>query len=206
MPDAVFRTAHRHLARNCPVMRRLTEAVGPCTLEPQSGDPFTVLVRCVIAQQISTKAARSISEKLVAAVGGAPLTPAKIAGLTEACFKECGISGPKRRTLRALAEYVTAHPVLLPGLPDSDDDTIRARLTAITGIGPWTADMFLIFGLGRPDVLAVGDYGIRVAVRNEFRLRKLPDAAQLTRIARPWEPYRTVACWYLWRSLEFAGK
>jgi DNA-3-methyladenine glycosylase II len=204
MPNAVFQTAREHLARNCPVMKRLTDSVGPCTLEAQTGDPFTLLVRCVIAQQISTKAARSISEKLVTAVGGAPVTPAKIAGLTEARFKECGISGPKQRTLRAAADHVTANPDLLPGIPERDDEAIREQLTAIKGIGPWTADMFLIFGLVRPDVLAVGDYGIRVAVKNLFRLRKLPDAVKLMKIARPWEPYRTAACWYLWRSLELA--
>ncbi len=202
MSTPFYKTARQHLAGNCPVMKQLIGTVGPCTLTPKSDDPFTLLVGCVISQQISTKAAKSIFDKLTAAVGGPPVPLAKLSKFTEARFKACGVSGPKQRTLRAVMDHVKANRKLLPGIAERDDDAIRTQLTEIKGIGPWTVDMFLMFGMGRPDVLAVGDYGIRVAVKNQFRCRKLPDAARLTKIAEPWKPYRTVACWYLWRSLE----
>jgi DNA-3-methyladenine glycosylase II len=212
--------AARHLADNCAVMRRVIERVGPCTLAPKPFDPFTLLVRCVVAQQISTKAAESIFWKLAAAVNGLPAPAAsdpnalamwqreasvplaKLAKFTDAKLKACGVSGPKQRTLRAVVAHLQANPKLLPGIPELSDDAIRDELTAIKGIGPWTVDMFLLFGLMRPDVWPVGDYGIKVAVRQHFKMRKLPDAARLTKVARPWSPHRSVASWYLWRSLD----
>ncbi|MBN9120213.1 MAG: DNA-3-methyladenine glycosylase 2 family protein [Planctomycetes bacterium] len=206
MSTPFYKKVRRHLSDNCPVMNRLIARVGPCTLVPRGDDPFTLLVRCVISQQISTKAAESISGKLVALLNdGAPTGPipfVKLAKLTEAKYKACGISGPKQRTLRAVVDHVRANPTLLSDIPALADDAIRTHLTAIKGIGPWTADMFLLFGMGRPDVWAVGDYGIQVAVKTLFNLRKVPDAARLAKIARPWEPYRSVASWYLWRSLD----
>ena len=206
MSTPFYKKARRHLSDNCPVMNRLISRVGPCTLVPRGDDPFTLLVRCVISQQISTKAAESISGRLVALLNdGAtdgPIPFARLATLTKAKYKSCGISGPKQRTLRAVIDHIKANPDLLPNVPTLNDDAIRTHLTSIKGIGPWTADMFLLFGLGRPDVWAVGDYGIKVAVKTQFNLRKVPDAARLTKIARPWEPYRSVASWYLWRSLD----
>jgi 3-methyladenine DNA glycosylase/8-oxoguanine DNA glycosylase len=159
----------------------------------------------VIGQQISSKAAQSIFDKLVALVGNesdGAIPAAELARLSEADFKSCGISAPKQRTIRAVLDHVAAHPDLIPSVPDLSDDDLRARLTAIKGIGPWTVDMLMMFGLGRPDVWAVGDYGVQVAVKNLFGLRKLPKADRLTKIAKPWQPHRSVASWYLWRSLE----
>ena len=206
MSTQFYKKVRRHLSANCPVMNRIVARVGPCTLAPRGGDPFTLLVRCVISQQISTKAASSISGKLVALLNAGaadgPIPMAQLAKFTEAEYKACGISGPKQRTLRALIDHVTANPGLLPGIPNLDDAAVREHLVAIKGIGPWTADMFLLFGINRPDVWAVGDYGLRVAVKKHFNLRKLPDAKKMTTIAKPWEPYRSVASWYLWRSLE----
>lgn len=183
-------------------MKRLIERVGPCTLTPNPADPFTLLVRCVIFQQISTKAAASIFNKLAALVGGPPVPMAKLDRLDEGKLKSCGISGPKLRTLRAVIDHVRANPDLLPDIEKRTDDTIREQLTQIKGIGPWSADMFLMFGLGRPDVLPVGDYGFRMAVKNEFKLRKMPEAAHLIKRGEVWRPYRSIATWYLWRSLE----
>src|SRR5205823_11226995 len=123
MSTPFYRKARRHLAGNCPVMKRIVARVGPCTLQPMPADPFTLLVRCVIFQQISTKAARSIFDKLAAAVGGPSIPPAKLARMTESRLRACGVSGPKQRTLRAVVEHVRANPDLLPGLAERDDDT-----------------------------------------------------------------------------------
>jgi DNA-3-methyladenine glycosylase II len=221
MSTPFYKKVRRHLSANCPVMKRLVERVGACTLVPKADDPFTLLVRCVISQQISTKAAESIYGRLARAVNPPPTGPhpadgtslalwqresliplAKLAAFTEADYKECGVSAPKQRTLRAVIDHVMANPELLPNIPSLDDDAIRDQLVVIKGIGPWTVHMFLLFGISRPDVWAVGDYGLKVAVKNQFRLRKLPDAKKMTKLARPWEPYRSVASWYLWRSLE----
>lgn len=200
-----YQKVRRHLSDNCPVMKQIITRVGPCTLKPYDLDPFTLLVRCVISQQISTKAAQSISGKLVDLVGdpeSGAIPLAKLANLSDAKYKSVGISGPKQRTLRAMVAHVIANPKLLPSIPELSDEALREQLTAIKGIGPWTVDMFLLFGLGRPDVWAVGDYGIKVAVKSQFKLRKLPDAKRMEKISEPWKPHRSVASWYLWRSLD----
>lgn len=200
-----YKKVRRHLSDNCPVMKRLIARVGPCTLAPRRLDPFTLLVRCVISQQISTKAAESISGRLVALAGdpeSGEIPPARLAKFTDAKFKACGISGPKQRTIRAVIAHLHAHPTLLPGIPELGDDALREQLTSIKGIGPWTVDMFLLFAIMRPDIWAVGDYGLKVALKRHFNLRKLPDAKRMEKLSEPWKPHRSVASWYLWRSLE----
>jgi DNA-3-methyladenine glycosylase II len=201
MSTPYYQKVRRHLSRKCPVMKKLISRVGPCTLEAGAGDPFTLLVRCVIAQQISTKAARSITARLTEAVGGPPVPRERIAELSDVQFQGCGVSGPKRRTLRALAAHFGAHPDLSQEVASRDDDWLRENLTAVSGIGPWTVDMFLMFAIMRPDILPVGDYGLKAAVKNEFGLKDLPKPAELEKIAEPWKPYRSIATWYLWRSL-----
>jgi DNA-3-methyladenine glycosylase II len=202
MSTPIYKKARGHLSRNCPVMKRVIEIVGPCTMASFPGDAFTLLVRCVIYQQISTKAAKSIFDRLLAIIGDESIPIAKLAKLPESQFKACGISGPKQRTMRAVIDHVQANPNLLPDISAHADETVHEQLTQIKGIGPWTADMFLMFGISRPDVFPVGDYGVRVAIQKQFRLRKLPDAEKCRKIGKPWTPYRSVASWYLWRSLE----
>jgi DNA-3-methyladenine glycosylase II len=196
-------SAVRHLSRRCPVMKTLVARVGPCTWAPATAtdDHFTQIVRAVIAQQISGKAARSISAKLTAAVGGPPVLPTKLARMTEARFRACGVSGPKQRALKAVCDYVAANPDFLAGIAEREDALLRSQMVSIKGIGPWTADMFLMFAVNRPDVLPVGDYGLRVGVMKEFGLKGLPTKAELEEIAEPWRPYRSIATWYFWRSL-----
>jgi len=196
--------AVRHLSRRCPTMKSLIRRVGPCTWQPAVDDPFTLIVRCVISQQISWKAAKSITARLLDAVGS--VTPRRLAKLTDEQYQSCGVSGPKRRALRAVCDYVLANRRFLSGIPSTADEVLRERLVSINGIGPWTVDMFMMFGLGRTDVLAVGDYGIRVGVQKLFGLPDLPKPAEMERIAEPWQPYRSVASWYVWRSLEFDKK
>jgi DNA-3-methyladenine glycosylase II len=200
--DELYKKAVRHLARKCQVMKRLVARVGPCTWKPVSDDPFTVLVRCVIYQQISTKAAKSIFDRLIAAAGGLPIDRGRLAALTEADFRACGVSGPKQRTLRGVADHMAANPGLLADIAAREDVLLRTQLTAIKGIGPWSVDMFLMFGICRPDVLPVGDLGLRAGVRDEFGLKELPTARELEELAEPWRPYRSVATWYFWRGLE----
>ena len=182
-------------------MKGLIARVGPCTLTPKSDDPFTLLVRCVIAQQISGKAATSITAKLTAALKGPPIDITRLARMTETRFRACGVSGPKQRTLKALCAHVRSNPGLLPGIESRDDETIREQLVAIKGIGPWTVDMFLMFGMMRPDVLPVGDLGLRMGVRDEFGLKELPKPAEIMKLAEPWRPYRSIATWYFWRRV-----
>lgn len=198
----LYAKAVRHLSRRCPVLKSLTARVGPCTWAPASDDPFTMLVRCVISQQISTKAAKSIFDRLTATVGGLPIARDRLAGLTEADFKACGVSGPKQRTIWAVATHLDANPDLVQKIEAYDDDQVRTHLTTIKGIGHWTADMYLMFGLGRPDVLPVGDFGLRAGVKRFYGLAEMPKPPELVTLAENWQPFRSVATWYIWRGLE----
>ena len=199
-PPQPHAAAQRHLARKCPVMKRLIAVHGPCTLTPRPDDPFNLLVRCVVAQQISTKAAESIYAKLAAAAGGPPVAREALLKLSDAELKACGLSGAKQRTLRAVADRVAANPALYAKIADVPDEELREHLVSIKGIGPWTVDMFLMFAISRPDVLPVGDFGLRAGVRDEFGLKELPTKEELEKIAEPWKPYRSIATWYFWRS------
>src|SRR5580692_1204980 len=134
MSTPFYKKARGHLTRNCPVMKRVIGIVGPCTMASIPGDPFTLLVRCVISQQISTKAARSIFGKLLELVGDVSIPMANLANLSESQFKACGLSGPKQRTLRAVIDHVQANPNLLPGITAHDDETVHEQLTQIKGI------------------------------------------------------------------------
>lgn len=183
-------------------MRGLIKQVGPCTWTHEPDDPFALIVRCIIGQQISGKAAAAIHGRLTETLGRAGITPRRLAKLADDQFQACGISGPKRRAIRAVTEFMLANPRFLRGIPTMPDDELREQLVSIKGIGPWTVDMFLMFGLGRPDVLSAPDYGIRVGIKNLFGLPDLPKPKELERIAEPWRPHRSVAMWYVWRSLE----
>jgi DNA-3-methyladenine glycosylase II len=186
-----------------PVMSRLiTGWGGPLPAEPDGrGRPeehYAALVRSIAGQQLSVKAARSIWNRLVERFGGHPPTPEQIlADDPEELRAACGFSNAKVRYLRSLAEHVLDGSLELDRLPELDDEEVVAELTAVKGIGEWTAHMFLMFTLHRPDVLPVGDLG----VRNAFR-RHYGEEADLVAAAEAWRPHRTRACLYLWRSLD----
>jgi DNA-3-methyladenine glycosylase II len=192
--------ASAHLRATHPKWNSLIERVGPCQLRPNP-DRFGLLVRAIIGQQISTKAAASILARLRTMVG-VPLEPKRILALDEATLRQAGLSARKASYIRELAAAVSDRGLHLGRIGLSKNQTIIERLTQVKGIGRWTADMFLIFALNRPDVLPVTDLGIRVALRRYFELPDLPAPAQCEQLADPWRPYRTVAMWYLWRDLD----
>jgi DNA-3-methyladenine glycosylase II len=171
--------------------------VGPCTLAP-GGDRFAALVRAVVAQMISTAAARTIFARLEAAVGC--LTPEALLAAGQERLRGMGLSGAKARGLADLAAHVTDGRLPLERLDEMADEEVIARLVPVRGIGRWTAEMFLIFSLGRLDVLPVDDFGLRAGVRDEYRLPELPSAKELRTLAEPWRPYRSIGTWYFWKS------
>jgi len=189
-----------------PVMARLIddhhELVKADLKRERPGDAYGALLRSIVGQQLSTKAASTIYGRMLELFGGHAPTPRQLLKADPEKIRAAGLSRPKIAYLRDLAEHVEKGTLELEQLPDLPDEEVTAQLTAIKGLGPWTADMFLMFQLGRPDVLPVGDQGIRRAVKVEYRLRKFPDPKRLEKIAKPWRPYRTLACLYLWSSLD----
>lgn len=163
---------------------------------------FQALARAIVFQQLSTKAARTIYERLEQAAGRA-ITPESIQGLSVGEMRRAGLSKQKIGYIRDLAEHAFSGKVDFAKLHQMSDEEVITVLTDIRGIGEWTAHMFLIFALRRPNILASGDLGVRTAVQRAYRKRKLPTSKQMEKIAASWHPYRSVACWYLWRSLEF---
>lgn len=181
-------------------MAAVIAQVGPCRLTRRRGH-FAALVRAIVGQQVSSSAARTIHARVCAALGGTPTAEA-IRACSDAALRGAGLSHQKLSYLRDLAERVHVGDVNLRGLNRLDDDAIISHLTQVRGIGRWTAEMFLMFVLNRPDVLPVDDLGIRKGFLHVYGLRKLPPPRRMEQLARPWRPYRTVGCWYLWRVLD----
>ncbi len=196
-----IREAVEHLTQADPVLARLIEAVGPFTLRTHR-DRFDLLARSILSQQLSTKAARTIRERLLAELDGSRLCPQAICSLPTARLRKAGLSQRKAEYLRELAENVVSGRLPLHRLGRLPDEEVIERLVEIRGIGVWTAQMFLIFALGRLDVFPADDLGIRVAIRDLYGLEELPQRATSQRIADPWRPFRSVASWYLWRSRD----
>jgi DNA-3-methyladenine glycosylase II len=176
------------------------EKVGPCRLELRP-DRFGTLVRAIIGQQISTKAARSIDQRL-RDLAGDPHEPNSIIAVGFDALRSVGLSGVKARYILNLCEAVVSGQVPLDEVHDWEDERIVAALTAIKGIGPWTAEMFLVFSLGRPDVLSPGDLGIKVGLKNHHGLDAMPTPRQCHELAEPLRPYRSIAMWYLWKEVD----
>jgi DNA-3-methyladenine glycosylase II len=200
--NAVFTRAQRHLARRDPVLKRLIGQVGPCTLR-HNPDGFAVLVRSIIAQQISTKAALAIGGRLLQALGRRGLRPAAILAASDQTLQAAGLSTAKRLALRDLATKVASKEVPLARLHQMADEEVIECLVPVRGIGRWTAEMFLIFSLGRLDVLPLADHGLRAGVRRHYELEELPARRELMALAEPWRPYRSVATWFFWKSFGF---
>jgi DNA-3-methyladenine glycosylase II len=195
------RKATDHLRRSDPRLAEVVARVGPIRLTPQQCSPFESLTRAIVYQQLSGKAAATIFGRLRERCRG-EISPERVGGLADAEMRAAGISPQKLGYLRDLARHTRGGELDFPAIVELDDEAVIERLTAVKGIGRWSAEMFLMFYLCRPDVLPTGDLGIRKAAQSLYRLRKLPEPERLTKIAEPWRPFRTAACWYLWRSLE----
>jgi DNA-3-methyladenine glycosylase II len=205
MTPADYARARRTLARRDPVMRDLMRRHGGCGLAAsQHADPFAALTRAIISQQLSTKAAATIAGRFDALCGPGGPAPAAVAAVSDPRLRAAGLSSQKIGYLRDLCLRIGTGALRLDLLDSLPDEQVIEALTQVKGIGRWTAEMFLIFRLHRPDVLPVGDLGILKAVRRVYGLRKVPTADRLTRIGESWRPYRSIACWYLWASLDNA--
>ena len=204
---ASTRAGLAHLRAADPILAELIGAVGPLG-DPREGRPerdehYGALVRAITGQQLSVRAARAIYGRLTARFHGRAPTPQEIlAEEPEELRAAVGLSRAKVSYLRSLAEHVISGELELQRLDDLPDEQVTAELIAVKGLGLWTAHMFLMFQLERPDVLPVGDLGIRRAIERAYGLPELPAPAAMERIAEPWRPYRTLACRYLWRSLQ----
>jgi len=188
------------------VMEGLVRRIGPLApAQRRRGRPdeaYGSLVRTIVGQQLSTKAARSIYGRLTALFDDRAPTPEELNSTDEDLLRACGLSRPKVRYLRDLADRIVSGELDLRSLHDSPDEEVIRQITAVKGLGRWSADMFLMFHLGREDVLPVGDLGVRRAAERAYNLPTIPDAGTLLDLARPWSPYRTLASFYLWESLE----
>jgi DNA-3-methyladenine glycosylase II len=199
------KAALKHLRHHDPIMRQVIGKVGPFVLRPER-DRFSMLVRSIISQQISTSAARSIRMRLEQLVAPATLCPEQLVDLDPATLRSVGLSPQKTAYVLDLAQKTLDGTIELRTIGRCSDEAVIERLTQVKGIGRWTAQMFLIFSLGRPDVFPEDDLGVRMAIRNLYGLSDLPKSTVSRKIAETWRPYASVASWYCWRSLEFAKK
>jgi DNA-3-methyladenine glycosylase II len=200
---ALLARAERDLARRDPVLRPVIRRVGPCRLR-RRGTPYRFLVRSILYQQLAGAAARAIEARLLAGFGGELPAPEVLAAVSPARLRRLGLSRQKAVALRAVARAFRDGAVPRRGLGRLSDEDVIELVTRIRGVGEWTAHMLLLSGLGRPDVLPTGDYGVRKAARALYGLPDLPTPAELVALAEAWRPWRSVASWYLWRSLDLA--
>jgi DNA-3-methyladenine glycosylase II len=197
-----YTRARRTIARRDPVLGDLMRRHGRCGLiDSQHTDPFQALVHAIVSQQLSTKAAATIAARVDALLGGLP-TPAGAAAVSDLQLRAAGLSGQKVGYLRDLCRRMSDGSLRLDALDDMTDEAVITALTSVKGIGRWTAEMFLMFRLHRPDVLPVGDLGIVKAIKAAYKLRTVPTPERMLRFGEAWRPYRSVACWYLWASLD----
>jgi DNA-3-methyladenine glycosylase II len=166
------------------------------------GEPFQSLVEAIMYQQLAGSAAAAIHDRFMKIYSGGFPTPARILRTPAEKLRAVGLSGRKTEYIYDLARQVHDGSIDLAALASMADGQVVEKLTQVKGIGRWTAEMFLIFCLGRPDVLPVGDLGLRRAMQKTYRLRSLPEPDKMEKIAEPWRPYRSVATWYLWKSLD----
>jgi len=199
----MLRRAVTHLKRCDPVMAGIVEHVGACRYRVRGeGTHFAALTSSIIYQQVSGAAASTIQRRLFALFGDRPPHPAELLASSEEALRGVGLSRQKQRYIRDLATHAQNGTLPFDALSEMTDADVITALTQVNGIGKWTAQMFLMFRLGRMDVLPELDLGIRTAVQRAYRMRRPPDAKRLHKVGAVWAPYRTIASWYLWRSLD----
>ena len=195
-----MRKAILHLKESDPILRAIIERVGPYKIE--YGEPtFHSLAESILYQQLNGKAAVVIFNRFIEQTGD-PVTPEGILKLSDAQMRAVGLSKQKTAYLRDLAQKTKDGLLNFERLGDMSNEEVIEHLTQVKGIGVWTAHMFLMFTLRRPDILPTGDYGIQAAMKKHYRKRKWPKPKDMEKIAKSWAPYRSVACWYLWRSMD----
>jgi len=199
MAPGYWESAKKHLARSDPVLKKLIKAY-PNMAIASRGDEFQTLARAIVGQQISTKAAASMWNRFEACSGA--VTPKKVAALAPEAMRACGLSGAKVRYIHDLAAHFASGAIRPRRWPAMDDEAIIEDLVRVKGIGRWSAEMFLMFHLMRPDLLPVDDLGLRRAMERQFNRGRALTKEKMRRIGSRWAPYRSVATWYLWRSLE----
>jgi DNA-3-methyladenine glycosylase II len=201
--------ARKALAAADPTMAALIERVGKIDIatrmkrrkEERPEDPYGALLRAIVGQQLSTKAARTIYLRVVDLFGGTTPTPEQLLEAKEEDLRACGLSGRKTEYVRDLASHVVSGELELDRLDQLSDEDAIEEIVAVRGLGQWTAEMFLLFHLQRPDVLSGGDLGIRKAIQIEYGLEEMPTPTRVIEIGEPWRPYRSLASLYLWESL-----
>jgi DNA-3-methyladenine glycosylase II len=195
-----MRKAINHLKKSDPIMAAIIDQIGPCRIsfdEPT----FHALARSILFQQLNGNAASTILKRFTD-LAGDPLSPKGILKLTDAQMRGVGLSRQKTSYLRDLSEKTNAGLLEFDRMSDLSEAEVIAHLTQVKGIGVWTAHMFLMFSLRRPDILPTGDYGVQAAMKKYYKKRKWPKPAVMEKIAKPWSPYRSIACWYLWQILD----
>ncbi len=203
MPSNPHTKAIRYLKRADPVLAHVIGRVGKCTLVPRvEGTHFDYVVRSIVYQQLSGKAAGTIHGRFLDLLDKKKPAPPQVLAISEPELRKVGLSGQKAKYIRSVAEQAHSGQLAIERLHELTDEEIISALTQIKGVGVWTAQMFLMFRLGRPDVLPINDLGIQKGVQIAYGLRKLPKPERVQKIGRKWAPYRTVGSWYMWRLLD----
>ncbi len=190
--------ARRHITKTDRVMRDIVRRVGPLDLQVR-GAPYQSLLRAILYQQLAGPAAAAIEARFLALFGGAIPQPNQLANLDDETLRGAGVSRQKAGYMRDLADHFASGKLSDRAIRRAPDEAVIEMVTAVKGIGRWTADMLLLFCLGRPDVLPVGDLGVQNSMRTAYSLETMPRPEEMTAIAEPWRPYRSAATWYLWR-------
>lgn len=198
----LIRKAIKHLKSSDKVICEVIKKHGPCTIAPALDNPFHALTSSIISQQLSARAARAIKGRLFDLLGFERFTPENISKMSFNQFRSAGLSRAKIEYIRRLVSAVRNDEFDLSSFVNLEDEEIISKLTTFPGIGRWTAEMFLIFGLGRPDVLSVNDAGLKRGFKITYKLQQNPSEDEMVSIGESWRPYRSVASWYLWRVVD----
>jgi DNA-3-methyladenine glycosylase II len=194
--------ALKHLKSSDSVISSLIEKHGSCTIKPLLDNPFHALASSIIGQQLSAHAARAIKNRLFNLIGDTYLTPERLLKITPAKLRSAGLSLAKATYILNIAKALKKDEFSFSAIINKKDEDVIDELVALPGVGRWTAEMFLIFGLGRPDILSVNDAGLKKAFKLTYQLKDTPSESDMIKLSANWRPYRSVASWYLWRTLD----